>query len=129
MDLPIQVIQKAHCSDNGELSWPRQHIIEAFNAIAKSKCAILGGEVWLILKDGGIYGLLPMKNGLPGYYGWTIERQANEPWTSFVSRSELESVAFVADYPDEGKLAMPYGSEIYYNVVWCAENELCHDTA
>lgn len=123
MDLPQQVIQKAHCSPNGELSWRKQHIVEALHAIAKANCAILGGEVWLILKDGDIYGVLPLKNGTPGYYGWVIARLDNEPWASYVSRSESESVALIAGYPNEEEVAMPSGSEIYYNVVWCDENE------
>ena len=123
MNLPPQVIQKAHCSQNGELSWQKQDIVEALHAIAKANFAILGGEVWLILKDGGIYGLLPLKNGTPGFYGWDIARLTNEAWASYVSRSESESVAFVTGYPNVEEVEMPSGSEIYYNVVWCEENE------
>ena len=123
MDLPPQIIQKAHSSPNGELSWRKQHIVEALHSIAKANCAILGGEVWLILKDGGIYGLLPQKNGMPGFYGWDIARLVNEPWASYVSRSELESVAFVTGYPNEEEIEMPSGSELYYNIAWCDENE------
>ncbi len=113
----------AHCSDNGELSWQKKHIVEALHAIAKANCATLGGEVWLILKDGGIYGLLPLKYGAPGFYGWDIARLVNESWASYVSRSELESLAFVSRHPNEEEVEMPSGSEIYYNLVWCDENE------
>lgn len=85
--LSAEVTKNAHHASNGELAWKKEDIPAALDELSKLHLAVLGGEIWGV-HDGKIWGMLPMKKGVPAVYSWnTTDKNTDGSWDDYVKRS------------------------------------------
>ncbi|MCB0336696.1 MAG: hypothetical protein KDD62_10340, partial [Bdellovibrionales bacterium] len=93
--LPDEIFPDAFKFSNGEYAWPRKTINVALDDIAKSQCAVLGGEAVVLAKDGSVLGLIPHENPVlsPSVWSWETQPQnKNESWNEYCARTAQESL-------------------------------------
>jgi len=87
--------------------------------------AVLGTELW-VLKAGAIQSLPIGQSGMPEVHGNTVNRESEEPWSSFVVRAATETHTYLqsfnpADIVEQG--------ELHFNVVWVSEAQYAELTS
>jgi hypothetical protein len=115
---------------NGERAW-LPHVIErAVSDLVARDRAILGGELWVVLDDGTVYGLVPylhdptstIEDNRPWLWHWDCKREPLEEWRAFCERAGREAVEAVSELPYE---AVPeeFRQHLYVNLTDADESE------
>jgi hypothetical protein len=83
-----EIFDRAFLAPNGEYAWRREDVPTALTSLADAGCAILGGEVWMVI-DEKIHGVIPSAiDEPPGVWPWDTEpRTDSEDWTEFCHRT------------------------------------------
>jgi hypothetical protein len=114
----------AFLSPNGEYGWTRGQALKMIVILETQSQAILGGELWLVLKGSNNWrGRIPQREGLDAIYTWETERNPNEDWAAFVNRCAVESKAAVERLPEAETLPPNLSGRILYNLTWVSEEE------
>jgi hypothetical protein len=122
---------KAIKSLSGELAWRKEDIFQAINELAENKCAILGGDVWAVVKENSkinsftridseriAIGIIKGKDGKDYVYSWHSDIKMNESWEEYVLRSKAEAVNIINKMNAEEEVASDFENSIYYNLVF-----------
>lgn len=95
----IEDIEKeaSFLSPNGEYGWTREQALKMIVILETQSQAILGGELWLVLKGSSNWrSMIPQREGPDAIYTWEIERNFNEDWATFVNRCAVGGSAILA---------------------------------
>jgi len=104
-------------SSGDEVAWPPNFAVLAVEWFGSHEYAVLGTELWIVQTDG--IQSLPMGNdGMRGVYVNTVDRQKNEPWSSFVWRSAAETRTYLQRF-DPSEIVEQ--GQLYFNVTWVSE--------
>ena len=129
--------RKAIESLNGELAWKKQDIFSAIDELIENGNAILGGDVWAVLTEFNrseniltriephqiAVGLIKDKNNETNVFNWYTNRMENESWTDYMNRTKEESIKAIEILNAEKTTKTKYRNSIFYNLVFCNENE------
>jgi hypothetical protein len=115
-DFPAELASLAFSSGD-EVAWSAGPAALAVEWFGSHGYAVLGTELW-VLQTNGIQSLPMGNNGRRGVYGNTVDRQKNEPWVSFASRSADQTQTYLrsfnpSDIAEQG--------ELFFNVTWVSE--------
>jgi hypothetical protein len=126
-DLPSSVLARAYVSPGaGEFAWRRVDVPDAVRAIAAANCAILGGEVWLVLDPRENWtGLIPRRDGGP-YDVWTWDttpQRKGESWEIFRDRSAAETIASIQAMAVEEEAHPDIVPSLWFNISYVAAHE------
>ena len=132
---------------NGELAWGYDNIFMAIDEICRKDYGILGGEIWAIEKQitgsafpvvsNGKYkgqkvlitSFLPIKGQeLTSIVTWDVDKNPDENWKSFVSRSREQNISEIkklydqlSDKLDQNKIPL---QDLFFNLTFVSESEL-----
>ena len=119
-NLPEEIMSDAFVED-GKYAWRRPHIFTALRAIAKTKQAILGGDVWVV-ENGKTVNLFP---DIKGFRMWdTSPRQANESWVDYCGRTCEESISEIENSPIEKEITQESQQFVYYNPAYIEQDDI-----
>jgi hypothetical protein len=118
--LPERIRKLAYQSENGELAWKREDILQVVSILSELDIAVLGGEIWAI-DNGNIYGALPLKNGNTSVFHWSIDKQTSEDWNSFVKRSIDNTLKAIKGLIPEKDVKTELVNNLYYNLTLCSK--------
>ena len=123
-DLPPELLSPAFRAKNGELAWPREHLLAAARWLTSAGFAILGGEAWLVV-DGTIFGLLPGQDGQMFVSGWTLEsRRTGEPWLGYTRRGLEATNTYLSTHTPEQLLRPEHRPLVRFNLTYLDEERL-----
>jgi hypothetical protein len=135
MKFSEKILNKAILSVYNELAWKKDDIFLAINELIENNIAILGGDVWGILKKQDIpiltriqheriaVGIIKGKDGHDYVYNWHSEKRSAESWEEFVQRSKNESIRAITEMNAESTVADEFRNSIYYNLVFANQTE------
>lgn len=118
MNFPAD-LEAAAFRANAEYAWRPQSARRAVNHLAQSGFAILGGELWMVIED-AIYPVIPALAGPPIVWTWSCDRQPDEPWLNYVTRSAKAAGDAIGDFSVE-EVKQLDGAEFYFNLSWASE--------
>lgn len=120
---PADLVEPAYQSSTGELAWPPSTVINAIRYLPSQNVAILGGEVWIV-KGGGAYALVRLRNGEVTELAWhTSRKAAAETWPEYCQRTSVESVQAILRLQAPQRIVDEAVPHIHYNLIWVAEDE------
>ena len=128
---------KALISPSGDYGWKKADTLAALGELGDLNFAVMGCEVWaveterddkvldvfdeLFLTVKNVYiDMLPCRNGKEELFNFSCDRNADEAWQAYVSRSIKETEAFV-NSGIESKVADELENHIFYNPVFIDE--------
>jgi hypothetical protein len=79
--------------------------------------AVLGTELW-VLKGGAIQSIPFGQGGMREVHGNTVNRESEEPWSSFVARAATETLTYLQSFDLAEVIEQ---GDLYFNVVWVSE--------
>lgn len=118
--LSAEVTKNAYRARNGELAWKKEDIPAVLNELPKLRIVVLGGEIWGV-HEGKIWGMLPMKVGVPAVYSWNVDSENSETWEQYVERSIRESLEAVNDAKMEDLVQDFLRDKLHFNLSLCSE--------
>ena len=121
---PPELASAAFVTGN-EAAWRPMLAAAAVEWLGANGYAVLGTELW-VLKAGAIQSLPIGQSGMPEVHGNTVNRESEEPWSSFVVRAATETQTYLqsfnpADIVEQG--------ELHFNVVWVSEAQYAELTS
>jgi hypothetical protein len=124
---PAELLGRAFRAPNGELAWTRSDAIQAAQVLAAGGFAVLGGEAWVTLDNGQLYGLIPQAKGGPDVvWHWEPdppERQRSETWDGFCARTGGHTVAFLEKWNAEEQATPDVRPRIRYNLTYVSRED------
>jgi hypothetical protein len=100
-----------------EVAWPPMLGATAVEWFGANGYAVLGTELW-ILKGDKIQSLPLGLSGLREVHGNTVNREREEPWSLFVTRSAAETTAYLRSFRTSDIVEQ---GQVYFNVTWVSE--------
>lgn len=93
----------AYNSPGGEYTWKRADAARAARALGRAGYGLLGGELWVILPDGRVYGHLPGRrpDRTMGWCGWETDcsrEPAPSNWPAFCRRTAEDAAARIEHF-------------------------------
>ncbi len=131
------VLNKAIKSSNGgELAWKKEDVFSAIDELIAGGYAILGGDVWAILKKGGdnsalthidsaniAVGVIKGKDDKDYVFNWHSDKKEQESWEEYIDRSKQETVKAIDVMNAEEAVSPELQDVIYYNLVFANKVE------
>jgi len=117
-NFPTELAHAAFSAGN-EAAWQPATALAAVEWFTSHGYAVLGTEVWL-LQNERIQSLPLGLGGLGEVHGNKVNRGSKETWSSFVTRSGQETLAYLrafkpSDIVEQGQL--------FFNITWIGEDE------
>lgn len=126
-DLPAELLRRAYRTPSGELAWRHPDAAQVIAALAAARYAILGGEAWVILPDGRLYGQIPQADGGPlGVYAWSVKRGWQpdmETWEEFCQRAAGESLATWRTMHVEADIIPELRPHVWLNITFSSRDD------
>jgi hypothetical protein len=130
-------ILKSIKSNKDELAWKIEDIPNVIRELIENNIAILGGDIWAIIKDNGIHsnvlaridaqnialGTIKGKDNIDYIFSWHCDKNLNETWRSFVLRSAAETENIIENMAAENIVMEEYSNSLYYNLIFVSEKE------
>ncbi len=114
----------------GSLAWRRSDAMRAIEELARAGFANLGGEAWLVLSNGHLYGQIPPADGgRPIIYAWTVSivwTPEAESWEHFCGLSADESREKMAALRPEDDVSVEHRDDIWFNIEFVDRDEYAH---
>lgn len=127
MELPIELISIAFKAPNNEFAWKKNDLDLVFNEFYHNKIAILGGEIWVILKNNNgkdiIYPEFTLKSGQSVILTWESIKNDLESWEDYVKRSIIEAKREIDELNVEENIIKKFRDKIFYNITFSNEQE------
>ncbi|GAB3525991.1 hypothetical protein GCM10027443_00750 [Pontibacter brevis] len=136
MKFSDQLKSKAIDSFQGELAWKKEDVAQAINELTDNGYAILGGDVWAVVKkqnnvfsltsidpENIAVGIIKGRDGKDYVFNWHSDRRSNEGWGDYVERSKNESMQIIDKMNAEETVAQELQDSIFYNLVFANEVE------
>jgi hypothetical protein len=131
MKFSDKTIDKAIKSLGNELAWKKEDVFQAIDELIENKCAILGGDVWAVVKnninlskltqvdaENIAIGIIRGKDGQDYVYNWYSNKRQGESWDEYVLRSKIETIESINKMNAEQTVAEEFKNFIYYNLVF-----------
>jgi hypothetical protein len=130
-----KVAAKAVEAANGELAWNKDDVRGAIAESAAANHAVLGGEVWLAVRQAEvppltqledkrlILGLVKGKDGKDYVFHWDCDKKATETWSEYVRRSAEEALSHIQEINVEDFVSPELAGGIFYNLTYTSEEE------
>jgi len=113
---PSELVDAAFVTGS-EAAWTPSIAAAAIEWLGAHGYAVLGTELWL-LQSGAIQSLPIGLSGMREVHGNTVNRESDEPWSSFVARGAKETRTYLQSFnPSE----IVEQGQVYFNVVWVSE--------
>lgn len=136
MNFSDQLKSKAIESFQGELAWKKEDVAQAMVELAGNGYAILGGDVWVVVKNQSnvprlasidseniAVGIIKGREGQDCVFSWNSDRRHGEAWDEYVLRSKHESIEIINKVNVEETVAQEFHDLIFYNLVFANEAE------
>ena len=118
VEFPSELADGAFLAGN-EAAWRLAAAAQVVEWLGLHGYAVLGTELWVI-RDGAIHSLPIGQSTMPEVYGNVVNRQADEPWTTFVNRAASETVAYLRSFKSSEIVER---GDLHFNVTWVSEQE------
>lgn len=112
---------RTHQTYSGELAWQRDDAGLALQQLAEAGYCCLGGEAWLVLPDGRLYGQIPQRRGVPAVYAWStgiVWVSAAESWVGYCQRCAADCHRQMATFRPEDEVVEGHSGNIWWNFVF-----------
>jgi hypothetical protein len=136
MEFSATVRDKAITSFNGELAWKLQDVLIAISELTDNGYAILGGDVWALMrKESGqvpltqisrseiAVGIIKGQDGADYVFNWHSDKKSSESWEDYVKRTKKETLSSIKKLNAEQVVADEFKDSIYYNLVYVDQKE------
>ncbi|MFA7285607.1 MAG: hypothetical protein WC011_02050 [Candidatus Paceibacterota bacterium] len=123
-------------SADSNLAWKKEDIFSAIDEVTANGYAILGGDVWAIIKKSSselvltdvdpeniAVGIIKGKDGKDDVFNWYSDKKEVESWEEYVNRSKQETIEAIESMKAEESVSKEFQDAIYYNLVFANKTE------
>jgi hypothetical protein len=120
--LTVDLARRAFRGPDGGLAWKRADMQAVVAALLERNQAITEGEVWFVKPDGKSF-VATLRDVYDRECSWTwsLEREPEEGWKSFVARCAEEARENIASWPETRDIPEGFEGQPHYHLIWKGE--------